>query len=56
MSYRKVKYEKNVFCPMTPVIWSVKCASGGKIMRSDQNLTFRVLIILLTKFHACVLK
>ena len=59
MSYRKVKSEKKFFCPicpMTPVVWSVKCTSGGKIMGSDPNLTFCVLIILLAKFHACALK
>ena len=32
---------------MTPVIWSVKCTFGGKILGSDPNLTFCVLIILL---------
>ena len=56
MSFRKVKSEKFFFCPMTPVAWSVKCTSEGKILGSDPNLTFCVLIILLTKFHVCALK
>ena len=35
---------------------SVKCTFGGRILGSDPNLTLWVLIILLTKLHACTLK
>ena len=35
---------------MAPVVWSVKCTFEGKILGSDPNLTFCVLIILLTNF------
>ena len=57
MGYRKKKFD-NFFlcCAMTPVVWSVKCTIGGKILGSDPNLTFYVLIILLTKFYAFALK
>ena len=41
---------------MVPVVWSVKCSSGAKILGSDPQLTFCVAIIRLTKFHACALK
>ena len=41
---------------MSPVMWSIKCTFGGKILGFDPNLTFCVLIILLTNFHVCAIK
>ena len=41
---------------MAPVVWSIKCTFGDKILGSDPNLTFCVLIILLTNFHVCAIK
>ena len=53
MNYGKVKSKIIFFYPTAPVVW---CTFGGKILGFDPNLTFWVLIILLTKFHACALK
>ena len=41
---------------MAPVMWSIKCTFGAKILGFDPNLTFCVLIILLTNFHVCAIK
>ena len=41
---------------MAPVVCPVKCSFGSKDSGSDPNLTFCVLMILLTNVHACALK